>query len=173
MSDKKLWQRTSVPLQTPSLPGGAPTAPSSLWAQAVRIVFSLQCSSAASERVFSLVQDMFGTDQLRATLADQLQGAAMLKYNNRIPKRTVGSGWGEHPSHALSVKAAVHTSTAPQSSRTHQAAGPAGQGRAGQGRAGVGGRGSRTGTVQRFVAPIMYIFRTILLYCFCDGYSIS
>ena len=66
------WWRTNHPI--------IPT-----WARAARIVFSLQCSSAASERVFSLVQDMFGTDQL-ATLADQLQGAAMLKYN----KRTVG-----------------------------------------------------------------------------------
>ena len=37
---------------------------------------------AASERVFSLVECMFGKDQLRF-LADQLQGAVMLKYNKR------------------------------------------------------------------------------------------
>ena len=46
-------------------------------------MFALSCTSAASERVFSLVEAMFGTDQL-ASLADQLQAAAMLRYNKRI-----------------------------------------------------------------------------------------
>ena len=53
------------------------------------MVFSLQCSSAASERVFSLVKNLFGADQVRV-LADQdtrcRQGAMMLNYN----KRTIG-----------------------------------------------------------------------------------
>ena len=40
-------------------------------------------SSAASERVFSLVESMFGADQISA-LADQLQGSAMLNYNKRV-----------------------------------------------------------------------------------------
>ena len=40
------------------------------WALAARMVFSLQCSSAASERVFSLVKNLFGADQVRV-LADQ------------------------------------------------------------------------------------------------------
>ena len=39
-------------------------------------------SSAPSERVFSLVEAMFGPDQVRM-LADQLQGSVMLKYNKR------------------------------------------------------------------------------------------
>ena len=34
------------------------------WAVAARIIFALNPSSAASERVFSLVKDMFGKDQL-------------------------------------------------------------------------------------------------------------
>lgn len=42
-------------------------------------------SSAPSERVFSLVEGMFGRDQLSA-LGDMLQGSVMLRYN----KRSVG-----------------------------------------------------------------------------------
>ena len=52
------------------------------WAEAARIAFALTCTSAASERVFSLVEGMFGADQLH-TLADQLQGSVMLRYNKR------------------------------------------------------------------------------------------
>ena len=37
-------------------------------------------SSAASERVFSLVASMFGKSR-KSSLADQLQGSLMLKYN--------------------------------------------------------------------------------------------
>ena len=50
------------------------------WAIAARIVFAITPSSAASERVFSLVKCMFGKDQL-SSLGDQLQGSAMLRYN--------------------------------------------------------------------------------------------
>ena len=46
------------------------------------MVFAFTSSSAASERVFSLVDSMFGSDQ-KSTLADQLQGSVMLKYNKR------------------------------------------------------------------------------------------
>ena len=53
------------------------------WGAAARIVFALSCTSAASECVFSLVEAIFGSDQL-ASLADQLQAAAMLRYNKRI-----------------------------------------------------------------------------------------
>ena len=63
------WWRTNAP----SIPA---------WATAARIVFSLQVSSAASERVFSLVENLYGQDQLKV-LADQLQGATMLSYNKR------------------------------------------------------------------------------------------
>ena len=42
-------------------------------------------SSAPSERVFSLVEDMFGRDQLKV-LGDQLQGSVMFRLN----KRTIG-----------------------------------------------------------------------------------
>ena len=52
-----------------------PTIPT--WAKAARMVFAMTPSSAASERVFSLVESMFGKDQLRS-LADQLQGSVML-----------------------------------------------------------------------------------------------
>ena len=53
------------------------------WSKAARMVFALSCTSAASERVFSLVDAMFGRDQLRS-LADQLQAGVMLRYNKRI-----------------------------------------------------------------------------------------
>ena len=42
----------------------------------------MSCTSAASERVFSLVDAMYGSDQ-KAVLADQLQGGVMLRYNKR------------------------------------------------------------------------------------------
>jgi len=50
------------------------------WAKAARIVFAMAPSSAACERVFSLLKAMFGEDQSSA-LADMLQGSLMLKYN--------------------------------------------------------------------------------------------
>ena len=40
-------------------------------------------TSAASERIFSLLEAMFGKDQDSA-LADLIQGALMLRYNKRI-----------------------------------------------------------------------------------------
>ena len=42
--------------------------------------FSLSCTSAACERVFSRVDAMYGRDQL-CVLGDQLQAAVMLRYN--------------------------------------------------------------------------------------------
>ena len=39
-------------------------------------------SSAASERVFSLVKNMFGKEQF-AAMADFIQGSLMLRYNKR------------------------------------------------------------------------------------------
>ena len=47
------------------------------------MVFSLSCTSAACERVFSLVDAMYGRDQL-CVLGDQLQAAVMLQYNKRM-----------------------------------------------------------------------------------------
>ena len=52
------------------------------WAKAARIIFAMAPSSAASERVFSLVKNMFGKDQLTA-MADFIQGSLMLRYNQR------------------------------------------------------------------------------------------
>ena len=43
-----------VAVQLPALPD--------TWAIAARIIFAMQPSSAASERVFSLVKEMFGKD---------------------------------------------------------------------------------------------------------------
>ena len=51
--------------------------------QAARMIFSMQCSSAASERVFSLVESMYGHEQ-HSALADQLQAGVMLRYNKRL-----------------------------------------------------------------------------------------
>ena len=52
------------------------------WAHAARIAFAMLPNSAPSERVFSLVENMFGRDQI-SSLGDQLQGSAMLRYNKR------------------------------------------------------------------------------------------
>ena len=52
------------------------------WAKAARIIFAMAPSSAASERVFSLVKNMFGKEQL-AAMADFIQGSLMLRYNKR------------------------------------------------------------------------------------------
>ena len=52
------------------------------WAKAARIIFSFTASSAACERVFSLVKFMFG-DLQDHTLADIIQAALMLRYNKR------------------------------------------------------------------------------------------
>ena len=57
-----------------------PTMPT--WARAARIIFALLPSSAPSERVFSLVEAMFGHSQ-HSVLADQLQGSVMLRYHKR------------------------------------------------------------------------------------------
>ena len=67
-----LWWRQNCP----SIPA---------WAEAARAIFSMSCSSAASERVFSLVEFMFGAEQ-KSAMADQLQAGAMLRYH----KRSVG-----------------------------------------------------------------------------------
>ncbi len=47
-----------------------------------QIVFAIPPTSAASERVFSLLEAMFGKDQ-DASLSDLIQGALMLRYNKR------------------------------------------------------------------------------------------
>ena len=55
------------------------------WALAARMVFALSPNSASCERVFSLVKNMFGEQQM-LVLADYIRAALMLKFN----KRTVG-----------------------------------------------------------------------------------
>ena len=52
------------------------------WAIAARIVFAMSASSAEAERIFSLLKAMFGADQ-QSALADYVQAALMLKYNDR------------------------------------------------------------------------------------------
>ena len=52
------------------------------WASAARIVFALSPNSASCERVFSLLESMFGDTQM-STLSDYLQAALMLRYNGR------------------------------------------------------------------------------------------
>ena len=56
-----------------------------MWCKMAKRVFAIPPNSAASERVFSLLEAMFGKDQ-DASLSDMIQGALMLRYN----KRTVG-----------------------------------------------------------------------------------
>ena len=55
------------------------------WAKAARIIFAMAPSSAASERVFSLVKSMFWRGAA-LRVADFIQGSLMLRYN----KRSVG-----------------------------------------------------------------------------------
>ena len=52
------------------------------WRKAAKIVFTIPPTSAASERVFSLLEAMFGKDH-DAALSDLIQGALMLRYNKR------------------------------------------------------------------------------------------
>ena len=65
---------------------------SEVWAgrgltKAAHIVFALTVTSAASERVFSLVKSMYGKGR-DSSLADELQGSVMLRYNKRsVPLR--------------------------------------------------------------------------------------
>ena len=52
------------------------------WAHAARVAFALSPNSASVERIFSLLENMYGDQQMRA-LADQISAAIMLKYNKR------------------------------------------------------------------------------------------
>jgi hypothetical protein len=52
------------------------------WRKMAKRVFAIPPNSAASERVFSLLEAMFGKDQ-DASLSDMIQGALMLRYNKR------------------------------------------------------------------------------------------
>ena len=49
------------------------------WASACKQILLLQPSSAASERVFSLLQNSFGSQQV---LEDYIEASIMLQYNN-------------------------------------------------------------------------------------------
>lgn len=50
------------------------------WRLAARILFAFSPNSASCERVFSLLDCMFGEGQ-KSSLADMLQAALMLRYN--------------------------------------------------------------------------------------------
>ena len=52
------------------------------WALAARIVFAISPNSASCERVFALLKNLFGEQQMSA-LADYVQAALMLNYNGR------------------------------------------------------------------------------------------
>ena len=52
------------------------------WALAARIVFAISPNSASCERVFALLKNLFGEQQVLA-LADYIQAALMLNYNQR------------------------------------------------------------------------------------------
>ena len=53
------------------------------WALAARIIFSISPNSACCERVFALLKNMFGEQQM-AALHDYIQAALMMKYNGRV-----------------------------------------------------------------------------------------
>jgi hypothetical protein len=53
------------------------------WAIGAQIVYSLTPNSAAAERIFSQMKDMFSAKQAPA-LADMLQAAMMLRYHKRL-----------------------------------------------------------------------------------------
>ena len=53
------------------------------WALAASIAFGLSPNSASCERVFSMVKDMIGDQQMRA-LGDYIRAALMLNYNQRV-----------------------------------------------------------------------------------------
>ena len=52
------------------------------WSQAVRQIILIQPSSAASERVFSLLTNSFGERQ-NSSLQDYIEASIMMQYNNR------------------------------------------------------------------------------------------
>ena len=54
----------------------------SAWADAARIAFAIAPNSASCERVFAMVRNMFGDQQLHA-LKDYIQAALWLQYNKR------------------------------------------------------------------------------------------
>ena len=49
---------------------------------AARIVFAISPNSASCERVFALLKNLFGEEQVHA-LADYVQASLMLNYNDR------------------------------------------------------------------------------------------
>ena len=53
------------------------------WALAARIVFAISPNSASRERVFSVLERLFGDQQL-SSLSDLLQASLMLNYNKRV-----------------------------------------------------------------------------------------
>ena len=84
-----------------------------LWSEAAKIVFAFSPNSASCERVFALLKAMFGDEQMRA-LADYIQSALMLTYNNRIRsdsqcvgevqrRRGIAHAWGRHARGNISV----------------------------------------------------------------------
>ena len=52
------------------------------WAKAARIMFAFSPNSASCERVFSLLKNFIGEQQI-STLADYIGAALMLAYNER------------------------------------------------------------------------------------------
>ena len=51
------------------------------WAEVARIVFAFTPTSAAAERVFSMLKAMFGDQATTALFADYIQTAIMLRSN--------------------------------------------------------------------------------------------
>ena len=76
------WRRPRVQL-LPALPATNNLSDNLLhWSSTVMKVLLVQPSSAAAERVFSILNSLFNDSQEHA-LVDYLQACVMLQYNNR------------------------------------------------------------------------------------------
>ena len=78
-------------------------------------------SSAASERVFSLVKTMFGKDQI-TSMADFIQGSLMLRYNQRRVGRRLQADVSSSPAAGLRPDVRRDAPHARHGRRPHRAA---------------------------------------------------
>ena len=84
-ADAPIFDKASVADYTAAVLGWWRTNGSSFpaWALAARITFAISPNSASCERVFALVKNLFGDQQLSA-LKDYIQAALKLNYHGRV-----------------------------------------------------------------------------------------
>ena len=76
-----VWTTACAPLEWQILPSMGTRS-----ARCVCYAFAVSPNSAACERVFAMLKNMFG-DQQMSSLADMIQAALMLKYNTLSARR--------------------------------------------------------------------------------------